>query len=125
MTSRDLSLAEFSHLAPAPQLLSAPARGDSAPPPLVIAGGGAVVAVVTPPRLQEKVMVALTAARAARVQALEVSRWAGMELGHWSWDIRAGALGPLSAVANTLPHSHICHTNTSHGPAGVWSLWPA
>merc|ERR1719336_2331338 len=39
----DLSLAEFSHLAPAPQLLSA--------------GGGAVVAVVTPPRLQEKVMV--------------------------------------------------------------------
>ena len=76
MTSRDLSLAEFSHLAPAPQLLSAPARGDSAPPPLVIAGGGAVVAVVTPPRLQEKVMVALTAARAARVQALEVSRWA-------------------------------------------------
>merc|ERR1719189_2586488 len=68
----DLSLAEFSHLAPAPQLLTAPARGDSAPPPLVIAGGGAVVAVVTPPRLQEKVMVALTAARAARVQALEV-----------------------------------------------------
>ena len=86
MTSRDLSLAEFSHLAPAPQLLSAPARGDSAPPPLVIAGGGAVVAVVTPPRLQEKVMVALTAARAARVQALEVSCWAVMELGHWSWD---------------------------------------
>ena len=93
MTSRDLSLAEFSHLAPAPQLLSAPARGDSAPPPLVIAGGGAVVAVVTPPRLQEKVMVALTAARAARVQALEVSRWAGMELGHCL----------QCAGANTLP----------------------
>ena len=119
VTSRDLSLAEFSHLAPAPQLLSAPARGDSAPPPLVIAGGGAVVAVVTPPRLQEKVMVALTAARAARVQALEVSRWADgagtLELGHCL----------QGAGANTLPHSHICHTNTSHGPAGVWSLWPA
>ena len=95
MTSRDLSLAEFSHLAPAPQLLSAPARGDSAPAPLVIAGGGAVVAVVTPPRLQEKVMVALTAARAARVQALEVSRWAVMELGH--------CLQGAGAGANTLP----------------------
>ena len=66
----------------------------------MIAGGGAVVAVVTPPRLQEKVMVALTAARAARVQALEVSRWAGMELGHCL----------QGAGANTLPT--LCHTHT-------------
>ena len=62
-----------------------------------------MVAVVTPPRLQEKVMVALTAARAARVQALEVSRWAGMELGHWTLGLGHWGWDTVCRVLVLLP----------------------
>ena len=79
-----------------------------------------MVAVVTPPRLQEKVMVALTAARAARVQALEVRCCDVMELGHWTTVWRVAGAG-----ANSLPHSHICHTNTQPQSSRHWTLWPA